>query len=86
MYMRNENVRTEAFQVSGEQLLSQIEELSHRDRVRRITIQDDRGKTLLAMPLTRGMTRAVLLAARTALRALSPMMSRLTLIVEEREE
>jgi hypothetical protein len=52
--------RTEEFQVNGEELLAKIKELVRQGNVRRVTIKDKEGKTLIEFPLTIGVVGLVL--------------------------
>jgi len=47
--------RTEEFKVSGENLLAKVRELINEGNVRRITISNDDGRTLLEVPLSAGL-------------------------------
>lgn len=47
--------RTEEFKVSGENLLAKVRELINEGNVRRITITNDDGRTLLEVPLSAGL-------------------------------
>ena len=64
---------TEEFRVSGEAVLSKIKELVHEGNVRRITIKNDDGRTLIEIPLTLGVIGTVLLPVWAAIGAIAAM-------------
>lgn len=52
--MKKEKVWYEEFKVEGEKLLSKSKELIHEGNIRRLIIKNEKGKTLLEVPLTIG--------------------------------
>ena len=50
--MAEEKVRTEEFQVKGEEIVSKIKELLHEGNIRRVIIKNEAGRTLIDIPLT----------------------------------
>ncbi len=79
-------VRTEEYQVTGELLVGKIKELVHEGNIRRITIKNDQGKTLIEIPLTLGVVGAILLPVWAAIGAIAALAANLTIIVEKVEE
>lgn len=73
---------TEEFKVSGEAVLSKVRELVHEGNVRRITIKNDDGKTLIEIPLTLGVIGTVLLPVWAAIGAIAALAANLTIAVE----
>src|SRR5690606_25058514 len=73
---------TEEFRVSGEAVLSKIKELVHEGNVRRITIKNDDGRTLIEIPLTLGVIGTVLLPVWAAIGAIAALAANLTIAVE----
>lgn len=65
--MADEKTRTEELSISGEDLISTIKKLVHQGNIRRITIQNRDGRTLLEVPLTSGVVGALLLPTLAAL-------------------
>jgi hypothetical protein len=84
--MEDEKVRTEEFQVSGEMLVAKIKELVHEGNVRRITIKDQQGDTLIVVPLTLGVVGAVLLPVWAAIGAIAALVANLTIVIERVED
>lgn len=76
---------TEEFKVSGESVLAKVKELVHEGNVRRITIKNDEGRTLIEIPLTLGVIGTVLLPVWAAIGAIAAMAANLTIAVERTE-
>ena len=81
--MSDEKVRNEEYKVSGEKLVGRIKELVHEGNIRRITIKNDEGKTLIEIPLTLGVVGAVLLPVWAAIGTIAALVADLTIIVEK---
>jgi uncharacterized protein DUF4342 len=82
----SEKVRTEEFQVKGEEVLARIKALIHEGNIRRITLKNEEGKSLLEIPLTVGVVGAVLLPVWAAVGAVAALVAKLTIVVERVEE
>lgn len=74
---------TEEHKVSGRDLLSRVKELVHQGNIRRITIKNSSGKTVLVIPLTIGVVGAVLLPVWAAVGAVAALATDYTLVVEK---
>jgi hypothetical protein len=74
----------EEFRVSGEAVVSKIKELVREGNVRRITIKNEEGRTLIEIPLTIGVIGTVLLPVWAAIGAIAALAANLTLAVERR--
>ena len=70
---------TEEIQTTGEELV-------HEGNIRRITIQNEEGKTLIEVPLTLGVVGAVLLPVWAAIGAIAALVADCTIVVEKVEE
>ena len=77
--------RTEEFKIDGGALLDKIKELIHAGNIRRITLKNEEGKTLMEIPLTVGLVGVALLPVFAAVGALAAVATRLTLVVEKTE-
>jgi hypothetical protein len=53
----------DTFQIKGEELLKKVRELIAEGNVRRITIEDKNGRTILVLPLTLGVVGALVAPA-----------------------
>jgi hypothetical protein len=84
--MTEEEVRTEEYQVSGEILVAKVKELVHEGNIRRITIKNEEGKTLIEVPLTLGVVGAVLLPVWAAIGSIAALVANCTIVVEKVEE
>jgi hypothetical protein len=80
--MSEENVRTEEFHVSGEELLAKFKELLHQGNVRRVIIKTGEGRTLIDIPLTLGVVGAVLAPQLAAIGAVAALVTNCTIVVE----
>jgi hypothetical protein len=78
-------VRTEEFQVSGEKLVAKIKELIEEGNIRRITIKDQEGDTLIEVPLTLGVVGAIIVPVWAAIGALAALVANLTIVIERVE-
>ena len=84
--MPDEKTRTEVFSISGEELVSTIKKLVHQGNIRRISIENKDGKTLLEIPLTLGVVGALLLPTLAALGALAAIITECKLVVERMDD
>ena len=80
--MGTEKIRVEEFQVSGEAVLGTIKSLLHEGNIRRITLKNEKGVTLLEIPLTVGVVGAALLPVWAAIGAVAAVVAKLTIAVE----
>lgn len=74
----------EVFQVKGEDLLAKIKQLIKEGNVRKITIKNKQGKTLIVMPLTVGVVGAVLAPVLAAVGAIAALVTECTIQVERK--
>ena len=84
--MSEEKIRTEEYQVNGDDLVRKVKELVHEGNIRRIIIKTGAGKPLLEFPLTVGVVGAVLLPVWAALGAAAALITDCTIVVEKVEE
>jgi hypothetical protein len=77
---------TEEFKIDGEQLLAKVKELIHAGNVRRIIIKNEKGETVLEIPLTIGAVGAVLLPTLAAVGAVAALLTKCSIVVEKKEE
>lgn len=74
--------RVEEFQITGQQLLGSIKDLIHEGNIRRLSIRNSEGITLLEIPLVVGLAGAVLVPVWAAVGALAALVAKCTLVVE----
>jgi hypothetical protein len=80
------NVRVEEFEVTGEKLLARVKDLVHQGNIRRIAIRNEKGVTLLEIPLLAGLAGAVLVPVWAAIGALAALLVRCTIVIERLDD
>lgn len=75
--------RFEEFRVNGDAMVSKVKELLREGNIRRIIIKNDKGDTLIEIPLTLGVVGAVMLPVWAALGAMAALAANLTIVVEK---
>lgn len=83
--MSEEKVRTEEFQVKGEEIVSKIKELLHEGNIRRVLIKNEEGRTLVDIPLTIGVVGVLVAPQLAAIGAIAALLSHGTIVVEKSE-
>ena len=76
--------KIETFTVKGEELLLKVKEVIKEGNVRKITIKDKNGKTLIAVPLTLGVVGAVLAPVLAAVGAIAALVTECSITVERK--
>jgi hypothetical protein len=84
--MNDEKVCYEEFKVDGDKLIAEIKRILHEGNVRRIIVKNDKGETLIEVPLTIGVVGAILLPVWAALGAIAALAANFTIVVERVEE
>ncbi len=79
------SIRTEEFRLEGGKILDKIKELIHQGHIRRITLKNEEGKTLIEIPLTVGVVGAALLPVFAAVGALAAVATRMEIVIEKTE-
>jgi hypothetical protein len=74
--------RTQEFTIDGDEVVAKVKELLHEGNIRRITIKNEEGRTMLEVPLTIGLIGAALLPVLAAIGALAALATRCTIVVE----
>jgi hypothetical protein len=80
-----ENFKKEEFKVSGDEVVKKLKELLRQGNIRRISIKNEQGKTLLEFPLTIGVVGAALLPVWAAIGAVAALVTKCTIVVEKKE-
>jgi len=83
--MANEE-RWEEMKVQGEQLLGKVRELVHEGNVRRIVIENEKGETLVELPLSVGVVGTLLLPMAAAVGAIAAVVTECTIRFDRRPE
>ncbi|WXG44357.1 MAG: DUF4342 domain-containing protein [Promethearchaeati archaeon SRVP18_Atabeyarchaeia-1] len=76
----------EEYSVSSDDLVAKVRQLLHEGNVRRIVVRDEKGKTLLEIPLTLGVVGFILAPWMAALGVVAAMVSKAKIVVERKEE
>lgn len=74
--------RKEEFKINGEELLGKIKQLVNEGNIRRITIKNKDGKSIVELPLTIGVVGAVIAPALAAVGAIAALVTECTVVVE----
>lgn len=77
--------KTEEFKVNGEDLLKTVKKVIKEGNVRRISVRNKDGKTIIELPLTLGVVGAVLAPALAGIGAIAALVTECTLVVEREE-
>ena len=81
--MTKERIHVEEFQVKGDELVAKVKEIVHEGNVRRLSIKNEDGKTLVEMPLTVGVIGVLLLPVWAALGSIAALVTDCTISVEK---
>lgn len=81
---KNARGKKERFTVKGEQLLKKVRELIREGNVRRISITDKKGRTVVELPVTVGVIGAALAPMLAAIGAVAALLTECTITVERR--
>jgi hypothetical protein len=84
MATKKSNPKTETFKVNGEDLLKKVKELIHEGNIRKITIKDKSGKTIVELPLTIGVAGALIAPALAAVGAVAALVTECSITVERK--
>ena len=80
----DKNTRREEFKVSGGKIVDKIKELIKEGNVRRIIIINEKGETLMELPLTFAVVGTALAPVLAAVGALAALIANCTIIVERK--
>ena len=80
--MSEEKVRTEEFELSGDEVVAKVKELVREGNIRRVIIKNEEGRTLMDIPLTMAFVAPKL----AALGAIAALVTHGTIVVEKVEE
>jgi hypothetical protein len=76
--------KEETYKVKGEDLIGKVKQLIHEGNIRKISIKDKEGKTIVELPLTVGVVGAVIAPALAAVGAIAALVTECTITVERR--
>jgi hypothetical protein len=81
--MPETNFRTEEFQINGEEIIAKLKELMREGNIRRITIKNEEGRSLVDIPLTFGLVGVLLAPQLAAIGAVAALVTKCTLVIEK---
>ncbi len=84
--MSRGSIHTSELKVVGENLISKVKELVRQGNIRRLIIKNEKGQTLIEVPLTIGVVGAVVAPVWAALGAIAALAANVTIVVEKVEE
>jgi hypothetical protein len=76
---------TEEFKVNGEDLLKKVKDIIKEGNVRRITVKNKEGKTIVELPLTIGVVGAALVPLLAVVGTIAALVTECTIVVEREE-
>jgi len=76
---------TEEFKVNGDDLLARIKALIHEGNIRRITIKNEQGVSIMEIPLTFGVIGAAIAPTLAAVGAIAALIAKCTIVVEKKD-
>ena len=74
--------KEDTFKVKGEELIKKIKELIREGNVRKISIKNKEGKTIMVLPLTLGVFGAAIAPVLAAVGAIAALVTECTITVE----
>ncbi|MFA5062135.1 MAG: DUF4342 domain-containing protein [Patescibacteria group bacterium] len=77
----DQNEQKEEFKVSGEDIVKKIKEIIAEGNARKIIIKNDKGDSVIEIPLTIGVVGTVLLPVLAAVGALAALLANCTIVV-----
>lgn len=80
-----EKQKKEEFKVSGEEVLRKIKEIVKAGNARRVIIKNEKGETIIEVPLTIGAVGAILLPTLAAIGVIAALVTKCTIVVERRD-
>lgn len=78
--------KKEEFKVNGEELLGKVKQIIKEGNVRRISVKNKDGKTIIELPLTIGVVGAALAPILAAVGAIAALVTECTIVVERDED
>jgi Domain of unknown function (DUF4342) len=84
--MNTDPIKTEELKLRGDTLVGKLKEIIHEGNIRRITIKNEDGHTLIEIPLTVGVVGAVLLPVWAAIGAIAALAANLTIVIERTDD
>jgi len=84
--MADEKTFTEEIKVSGSQLVDTVKKLVHEANIRRLIIKNEKGDTIIEIPVSIASVGAILLPLLAAIGAAAALMTNCTIVVVKTKE
>ncbi len=84
--MADEKTFTEEIKVTGSQLVDTVKKLVHEANIRRLIIKNEKGDTVIEVPVSVASVGALLLPVLAAIGALAALMAHCTIVVVRTKE
>ncbi|MFH0853546.1 MAG: DUF4342 domain-containing protein [bacterium] len=79
--MSENNEQSEEFKVSGDQVVEKVKQLINEGNARRIIIKNEKGESIIEIPVTIGVVGAIFAPALAAVGAAAALLTKCTIIV-----
>ena len=79
----SEKTRIEEFEVTGEKLIETVKQIVRGGNIRRVTIKNEKGESLIEFPLTLGVAGALILPQLAAVGAIAALVTKCSIVVEK---
>ena len=83
--MEEKKIHTEEFEINGDRLVAEVKKLVHAGNIRRITIKNEEGKSLIEIPLSVGVVVGLLAPVLAAVGAVAALTTKCVIVVERVE-
>lgn len=77
--------KSEEFKVSGSEIVAKIKELVKEGNARKIIIKNEKGRTMLEIPMALGAVGALIAPVLAAVGAAAALISKCTIVVEKKD-
>lgn len=84
--MTDQGKQQEEFSINGNELVERVKELIRQGNIRRISIKNEKGESVLEIPVTVGVVGAILVPTLAAVGAVAALLTKCTILVEKRQE
>lgn len=81
---KTQDKKTEEFKLSGDKVMEKVKELIQEGNARRIIIKNDKGSSILEIPLTIGLVGTLLAPYLAAIGAITAVVTNCTIVVEKK--
>ena len=83
--MADEKTTKEEFSVNGDEVIAKIKEIIKAGNVRRIILKNEKGETIIEIPVTFAVVGALLVPALAAIGTVAALVTHCTIVVEKKD-